>query len=132
MNCEGGIVLNKEEIRRLLQEASFDCSEYWVTSGAAMVLYGIKDVTRDIDLGCTSQMADALENRGYCTEVLRDGSRKIIFSEAIELFENWLEDRVVRLEGLPVVSIDGMIKMKEKLVREKDLADIRLIKEYKP
>ena len=57
-------MLNKEEIIRLLKEAAFDSNEYWVTSGAAMVLYGIKDVTRDIDLGCTSRMADDLENQG--------------------------------------------------------------------
>lgn len=44
-------MLNKEEIICLLKEAEFDINEYWVTSGAAMVLYGIKDMTRDIDLG---------------------------------------------------------------------------------
>lgn len=95
-----------------------------------MVLYGIKDMTRDIDLGCTSRMADALERKGYRAEVLHDGTRRIIFSSTIELFENWIEDKAVFLEGLPVVSIDGMIKMKEKLGREKDLEDICLIKEY--
>lgn len=124
-------LLNKEEIICLLNEAAFDVNEYWVTSGAAMVLYGIKALTRDIDLGCTSRMADKLENEGYCAEVLRDGSRKIVFSETMELFENWVEDKVVLLEGLPVVSIDGMIMMKEKLGREKDLQDILLINEFR-
>ena len=96
-----------------------------------MVLHGIKETTRDIDLGCTSQMADRLESEGYRVEVLRDGSRKIAFSEVIEIFENWIEDKVILLEELPVVSIDGMIIMKEKLGREKDLEDIRLIKEFR-
>lgn len=124
-------MLNKEEIICLLREAAFDANEYWVTSGAAMVLHGIKDVTRDIDLGCTSRMADELENKGYCAEVLGDGSRRIVFSKAIEIFENWVEDKVILLEGLPVVSMDGMIMMKEKLGREKDLEDIRLINEFR-
>ncbi len=124
------ILLNREDIIRLLKEAAFDRNEYWVTSGAAMVLHGIRDTTRDIDLGCTSRMADKLESEGYCAEVLHDGSRKIVFSTTIEIFENWIEDRTVLLEGLPVVSIDGMILMKEKLGREKDLEDIRLIKEF--
>ena len=35
------------------------------------------------------------------------------------------------MEGLPVVSMDGMIIMKEKLGREKDLEDIRLINEFR-
>ena len=54
----------------------------------------------------------------------------MVFSETVELFENWIEDEVVLLEGLPVVSINGMVRMKEKLGREKDLKDIILIKEY--
>lgn len=126
-----GFVLNKEEIICLLHEAAFDANEYWVTSGAAMVLYGMKDLTRDIDLGCTSRMADRLEKGGYSAEILHDGSRKIVFSETIEIFENWLEDKVVLLEGLPAVSMDGMIMMKEKLGREKDLEDIQLINEFR-
>ncbi len=95
-----------------------------------MVLYGIKELTPDIDLGCTSPMADRLEREGYDVEVLQDGSRRIVFSAAIELFENWVEDKVILLEGLPVVSMDGMIRMKEKLGREKDLEDVRMIKEF--
>ena len=123
-------MLKKEEIICLLKDAAFDIHEYWVTSGAAMVLYGIKDATRDIDLGCTSQLADKLQENGYGTEILHDGSRRIIFSGTIELFENWIEDQVILLEGLPVVSMDGIIMMKEKLGREKDRNDIRLIKEH--
>ena len=95
-----------------------------------MVLYGIRDLTQDIDLGCTSEMADKLEREGYLTEVLRDGSRRVVFSNAIELFENWIEDQVVLFEGLPIVSMNGMIKMKENLGREKDWNDIILIKEH--
>ena len=123
-------MLRREEIIGLLKEAAFDTDEYWVTSGAAMVLYGIKGMTRDIDLGCTSRMADRLEQEGYHVDVLRDGSRRIAFSNTIELFENWIEDKAVLLEGFPVISLDGMVKMKEKLGRKKDLEDIHLIKEH--
>lgn len=123
-------MLDKEEIVCLLKEAAFGIDEYWVTSGAAMVLYGIRDTTRDIDLGCTSQMADRLESTGYSVEILRDGSRKIVFSETIEIFENWIEDKAILLNGLPVISLEGMIMMKEKLGREKDQKDIRLIEDF--
>lgn len=122
-------MLNRQEILDLLRGTAFDKTEYWVTSGAAMVLYGLRDRTRDIDLGCAPPMADRLERKGYPVEILQDGSRKIVFSDTIELFENWLEGDVVLLEGLPAVSLDGLLKMKEALGREKDLEDIRLIKE---
>lgn len=122
-------MLNRQEIVGLLRETALDKTAYWVTSGAAMVLYGLRDRTRDIDLGCTTSMADRLEQKGYPVEILQDGSRKIAFSDRIELFENWLEGGIVLLEGLPVVSLEGLLRMKEALGREKDLEDIRLIKE---
>ncbi len=123
-------MLNKEEILRLLREAPLDPGEYWATSGAAMVLHGVRSAARDIDLGCTSKLADELEGRGYPVEVLRDGSRRIAFSGTIEIFENWIEGETVLLDGIPVVCLDGIIAMKEKLGREKDLNDILLIKEH--
>ena len=58
-------MLDREEIVCLLKETGFHIEEYWVASGAAMVLHGIKDKTRDIDLGCTSELADKLERDGY-------------------------------------------------------------------
>ena len=56
-----------------------------------------------------------------------DGTRKILYSENVEIFENWIEDTVEIIGGIPVVSVDGLIQMKKKLGREKDLADIALI-----
>jgi hypothetical protein len=123
-------MLTRENIIETLREAAFDRNEYWVAAGAAMVLYGIKDTAGDIDLGCTSRMADRLEKEGYETQALPDGSRRIVFSESIELFENWIEGQAVFQEGLPVVSAAGLARMKEKLGREKDREDIILIKEY--
>ena len=34
------------------------------------------------------------------------------------------------IEGFPAVSLEGIIRMKEKLGREKDLKDIALIKQF--
>ena len=121
-------MLKKAEIVGLLNEMAFDSDKYWVTSGAAMVIYGIKESTRDIDLGCTTELADKLEAEGYKVIRLDDGSRKIVYSSSVEIFEDWIEGEVEFFEGVPIVSVDGLIKMKEKLGREKDLADIELIK----
>ena len=60
---EGDSMLHKADIICLLKEAAFDPDAYWVTSGAAMVLYGIRDAARDIDLGCTTPMADQLDRK---------------------------------------------------------------------
>lgn len=120
-------MLNKKAIIERLAELHLDPGDYWLITGAAMVLYGYKEATGDIDLGCTSRLADELEARGYPVTVMEDQTRRIELAEDVEIFEDWLEDRVILCEGIPVVSVEGLIRMKKKLGREKDLKDISLM-----
>lgn len=120
-------VFDKQALIRRLKELDFPANEYWVVAGGAMVLHGFRSQTRDIDLGCSTFLADKLEQQGYPVSRCDDGTRKISYSEDIEIFENWLEGTVEAVSGVPVVSVDGLIQMKMKLGREKDLADIALI-----
>lgn len=119
---------DKRSLIQHLKELSFPEREYWVVAGGAMVLHGFRAQTRDIDLGCSTFLADKLEQQGYSVSRCDDGTRKISYSDDIEIFENWLEGKVEIISGVPVVSVDGLIQMKKKLGREKDLADIALMK----
>ncbi len=120
-------MFDKQSLLQRLNELSFPEKEYWVVAGSAMVLHGFRSQTHDIDLGCSTLLADKLERQGYCVSHCEDGTRKILYSENIEIFENWIEGTVEIIRGVPVVSVDGLIQMKTKLGREKDLADIALI-----
>lgn len=121
--------MNKQEIIRILQNFPYDSNEYWVITGAAMVLYGMKEQTRDIDLGCSRDLADRLEADGYLHARTEDGMRWFKLGEHIEVFEEWLYDGVSRVEGVPVITAEGLLQMKQALGRKKDLEDIRLIRE---
>jgi len=46
----------------------FDKKDYRLITGGAMVLYGLRAETGDIDLGCTKEMADALEAGGHTAQ----------------------------------------------------------------
>lgn len=120
-------MFDKYSLIQRLQEFSFSAKDYWVVGGAAMVLHGFRPQTHDIDLGCSTLLADKLEQQGYVVSYCADGTRKILFSEDVEIFEKWIEGTVEILDGVPVVCVDGLIQMKKKLGREKDLADIALI-----
>lgn len=119
--------MTKADIIRRLSQLNFIRGEYWLITGGAMVLYDLRDMTSDIDLGCSSALADTLESCGYATTRLPDGTRKISIAEDIEIFEEWIFDRVDIREGIPVISLKGLLKMKKSLGREKDLEDIKLI-----
>ena len=125
-------MLDKKQIIACLEELHLDDTKYWVITGGAMVLYGLREQTSDIDLGCTSDLADLLQQEGFPVERMPDGTRKIVVAEDVEIFENWLEDKVERFEGVPVISIRGLIEMKRALGREKDFRDIQLILEKYP
>lgn len=125
-------MLDKKQIIARLEELHLDDTKYWVITGGAMVLYGLREQTSDIDLGCTSDLADLLQQEGFPVERMPDGTRKIVVAEDVEIFENWLEDKVERFEGVPVISIQGLIEMKRALGREKDFRDIQLILEKYP
>ena len=120
-------MLDRDSLIQRLRELPFPETEYWVVAGGAMVLHGFRPETRDIDLGCTAFLADKLQEQGYSVSCLDDGTRKIAYSEDIEIFENWLEGTVETVSGIPVVSVDGLIQMKKNIGREKDFADIALI-----
>lgn len=124
-------MFEKLSLLRRLRKLPFSEKEYWVVAGGAMVLHGFKPQTRDIDLGCTTLLANKLERQGYAVSYCEDGTRKILYSENIDIFENWIEDTVEIIGGVPVVSIDGLIKMKKKLGRQKDLEDIALIEKIR-
>lgn len=122
--------MNREEILYRLKELNFDPKEYWVITGSAMVLYGFRDETGDIDLGCTPKLAEHLQSHGYPVTHSKDGTRKITVGEDVEIFENWLYDSIQLLDGIPVISLNGLVEMKKSLGREKDLRDIQLIEHF--
>ena len=119
--------MNKEEVVKRLQELNYPISEYWLVAGGAMVLYGLRENTSDIDLGCTKVLADQLEKHGFSTSILEYGSRRISVAEDIEIFEDWLFDKIEIRQDIPIISLKGLLEMKKSLGRETDQQDIRLI-----
>ena len=122
--------MKKADIIARLNMFPYDPEEYWVITGSAMVLYGIREETADIDLGCTSCMADRLEKEGYLYQVTSDGNRWFKINDEIEVFENWLYGTTERIGRIRVISLQGLIAMKQQIGREKDLRDILLINRF--
>ena len=54
----------------------------------------------------------------------------MIIDNTIEVFENWINDSVTIVDGIPVITVQGLIEMKQELGRQKDLEDIKLIQDY--
>ena len=122
--------MDRQEILDRLKAFPYERDEYWLITGSAMVMYGIKEQAGDIDLGCSVKMADLLESDGYLYGRTKDGNRWFKVGESIEVFESWLYGSTIKMEGFRVISLNGLIEMKEKIGREKDFKDIALIKSF--
>lgn len=120
----------KNELCRRILELNFKPSEYWAIMGTSMVLFGIRNTTEDIDLGCSSQMADYFEKNGLKAENFVNGKRYFKFSDDVEIFEDWGAGNKVLINGIPTVSLEGLKKMKLNLGRKKDIDDVKLIDQY--
>ena len=120
--------MNRTDIVERLYALNWPPEDYWVVAGGAMVLHGLRAETRDLDLGCTTARADALEAAGVPFRHMDDGSgRWFTLDGDVEVFENWLYDRADLVEGVPVISLQGLRQMKAALGREKDRRDMALI-----
>ncbi len=122
--------MNRQEILDCLEQFPYDRKEYWVITGGAMALYGIRKQTADIDLGCTTAMADRLETDGCLCQHMEKGKRRFKYGEKIEIFENWIYDSIETVNGFQIISVRGLIEMKQELGRDKDQRDIELIKTF--
>jgi len=46
-------MLCKDSIIKIIKGLDLPLNEYWITSGSALVMHGVKEAANDIDLGCT-------------------------------------------------------------------------------
>ncbi len=119
-------MLNKQEILKQLKQLDLAPEQYCVMTGAGLVLYGVKPQTQDIDLGCTEEQFNELLKRGYrCQE--KKGNLCILIEDSIEIYRNWLPEKTVYIDGIPVADIACIRDYKRSLRREKDLKDLDLI-----
>ena len=123
-------MLYKEDIIKILKEIDLPLSEYWITSGAGLVIHGVKKSTNDIDLGCTTNLIEYFLKKGCKYRVAEDNSRIMEITDTIEILENWFVDEIEFIDGLPIGSLESIKTQKTKLGREKDIKDIRIIEEY--
>lgn len=118
--------MKAEDIRRRLAELDLDTNEYRINAGGAMVLYGLREETHDLDIWCTKKLGDALAQRCEA-QTLPDGTRRFVPAPDVEIYENMLPGKTVFLNGIPVAPLEDVLALKRRLNREKDQRDIAVL-----
>ncbi len=118
--------MNKAEIVNKLNEYNFDKNEYLVLSTASLVLQGIKDNANDIDLAVSSKLYKEITTayKGIYKEP------DVYTFDCFDIGPKYFDSEKTLIDDLPVQTIPNIVKLKQKLNREKDIADIKLINDY--
>lgn len=126
------IDMNKKDIIDTLKKYNFDSTKYIVISSAAMVLLGIKDTTKDIDIAVSDDYYEYLLKNYNCKfERINEYDKKVYFiHDIINFSSTYYKNNRLIIEEIPIQTANDILELKLFLKREKDYKDIELIKEY--
>ncbi len=128
--------MNKAEILNKLNEYNFDTNEYIVISSAALVIQGVKEETKDIDISVTPKYYKYLEENYNCELERYDEKNNIniyYIDDVINFSTNYYsedKDDFILLDGIKIQSISSVTRLKNMLNRPKDMKDIELINKF--
>jgi len=128
--------MNKAEILNKLNEYNFDTNEYIVISSAALVIQGVKEETKDIDISVTQKYYKYLEENYNCELERYDEKNNIniyYIDDVINFSTNYYsedKDDFILLDGIKIQSISSVTRLKNMLNRPKDIKDIDLINKF--
>ena len=124
--------MNKEEILKKLKEFNLDKGKYLVISGAAMVLLGAKDTTKDIDIAVSKDYYEYLLNNYSCEfDRVNEFNHKCYNLDVLNFGIDYYSDNYVVVKGVKVQTVEDIIRLKRFLNREKDKEDIKKLVRYK-
>ena len=79
--------MDRQGVINRFRSLGFPTDECWVQTGAAMVMYGLREKTHDIDMGVTPALARRIEASGAPCTVFPDGHRKFDIGDDVEAAE---------------------------------------------
>ena len=130
--------MNRNEILQeleMIRKIGISKTDWFVCYGAALVLWGIKEDTHDIDLSGNKKAFMLLETRGYKVENYPNlpGVKYIKLSDKTDMFDMntmTLPAAIVLHEGFYVQTPESVLVEKLARNREKDQKDVVLIRKW--
>ena len=129
-----------EQLAALEEAYGLKRSEYWVEAGGVLVLYGIRQMTYDVDITVPKEIFDRITHDGdkdlpYFQHPAI-GERGPVIGFGFDLVdvhcerETEVTPETVVVEGVRCVKLEHVALMKQQMNRPKDLVDIATIEEF--
>lgn len=122
-----------------VKELNLPIGQYVVFGSGPLAAYGIRE-SRDVDLLITNSLYIKLKNEGWEEKEWSDGGFYLMHKD-VEADDSWQygkynpsPEEIIKkaeiIEGIPFAPLVEVLKWKQSYGRPKDLADVKLIKDY--
>ena len=123
--------MNKEQLLDLLQELNLPKDEYYVLSGASLVIRGIREQAGDLDLCISRELFEQIKDKYDLTEDKKNECGFYKVDEYLEIVVNPKGTLKYDMkDGYPVEKLTTILEYKLKRNALKDQKDIENIKKF--
>lgn len=117
-----------KELEGLKEKGLYPYS-YWLGAGASLVLMGVIDDTKDIDIGCSIETFPNLAIK-YGVQIAPLGGRMVNIKDNIDVFEENYKPSTVVIDGFQCEILLSLKRFYRLRGRSKDLSRIQKINEF--
>ena len=123
--------MNKIELLNLLETLTFPKDEYYVLSGASLVLRDIKEEAKDLDLCISDELFEQIKEKYNLTDDMKNECGFYKINDNLEIVVNKKEDFKMEIgERYNLEDLQTILNFKLKRNLSKDKKDIANIKIY--
>ena len=123
--------MKKIELLNLLKELNFPKDEYYVLSGASLVLRGIKEEANDLDLCISAELFNQIKDKFNLTDERKNECGFYKINDNLEIVVDKKEDFKMEIgEKYNLEDLQTILDFKLKRNKTKDQKDIENIKKY--
>lgn len=123
--------MKKIELLNLLKELNFPKDEYYVLSGASLVLRGIRKEANDLDLCISEELFNEIKDKYNLAEGNKNECGFYKINDNLEIVVNKKEDFKMEIgEKYNLEDLQTILDFKIKRNKPKDQKDIENIKKY--
>ena len=123
--------MKKIELLNLLEELDFPKDEYYVLSGASLVLRGIKEEANDLDLCISAELFNQIKDKFNLTDERKNECGFYKINDNLEIVVDKKEDFKMEIgEKYNLEDLQTILDFKIKRNLPKDKKDIENIKRY--
>ncbi len=123
--------MKKDDFLNLLEYLNFPKDEYYVLSGASLVLRGIKEEANDLDLCISEELFNKIKSKYNLTSEKKNECGFYRINDNLEIVVNKKNQfKMEKCEKYNLEDLNTILEFKTKRNKPKDIKDIEIIKKY--